>query len=61
MFRFDQVVELGDFEDGGGFPARFLADVAYPADLATRLAQERDARSPTPSEPAPDAADGKPP
>ncbi|HSR22469.1 MAG TPA: hypothetical protein VLW53_02885 [Candidatus Eisenbacteria bacterium] len=30
MFRLDQVVELDEFQDGGGFPIRFLADVAYP-------------------------------
>jgi SAM-dependent methyltransferase len=30
MFRLDQVVELDDFAEGGGFPSRFLADVAYP-------------------------------
>jgi SAM-dependent methyltransferase len=30
MFRLDQVVELGDFAEGGGFPSRFLRDLAYP-------------------------------
>jgi SAM-dependent methyltransferase len=30
MFRVDQVIELGDFQEGGGFPAGFLADIAYP-------------------------------
>jgi SAM-dependent methyltransferase len=30
VFRLDQVVELADFPEGGGFPKRFLADVAYP-------------------------------
>jgi len=30
MFRLDQVVGLGDFAEGGGFPSRFLVDVAYP-------------------------------
>jgi hypothetical protein len=30
MFRLDQVVELEDFAEGGGFPSGFLAGVAYP-------------------------------
>ncbi len=39
MFRLDQVVELGDFAEGGGFPARFLTDVAYPTLGVTDPAQ----------------------
>ena len=39
MFRLDQVVELGDFAEGGGFPSRFLVDVAYPTLGVTDPAQ----------------------
>jgi hypothetical protein len=39
MFRLDQVVELGDFAEGGGFPSRFLIDVAYPTLGVTDPAQ----------------------